>query len=160
MKEQGRKEAGGSNMDILPATEDFGVTGLLSPFIDRRVMQDVILPLVLFNYLIFQMSELEVELDKIQFVVQQKQLENDDLVFRLQETKQNAEQQQSLFQQQISSWTAELQDTKLAADERLKELETQRDALLAEQKDAENRSEGKRKELEQAISEQEKQYVL
>lgn len=147
-------------MDILPATEDFGVTGLLSPFIDRRVMQDVILPLVLFNYLIFQMSELEVELDKIQFVVQQKQLENDDLVFRLQETKQNAEQQQSLFQQQISSWTAELQDTKLAADERLKELETQRDALLAEQKDAENRSEGKRKELEQAISEQEKQYVL
>ena len=147
-------------MDILPATEDFGVTGLLSPFIDRRVMQDVILPLVLFNYLIFQMSELEVELDKIQFVVQQKQLENDDLVFRLQETKQNAEQQQSLFQQQMTSWTAELQDTKLAADERLKELETQRDALLAEQKDAENRSEGKRKELEQAISEQEKQYVL
>jgi len=106
------------------------------------------------------MSELEVELDKIQFVVQQKQLENDDLVFRLQETKQNAEQQQSLFQQQMTSWTAELQDTKLAADERLKELETQRDALLAEQKDAENRSEGKRKELEQAISEQEKQYVL
>jgi len=147
-------------MDILPATEDFGVTGLLSPFIDRRVMQDVILPLVLFNYLIFQMSELEVELDKIQFVVQQKQLENDDLVFRLQETKQNAEQQQSLFQQQISSWTAELQDTKLAATERLKELETQRDALLAELKDSENRSEGKRKELEQAISEQEKQYVL
>jgi len=39
-------------------------------------------------------------------------------------------------------------------------LETQRDALLAELKDSENRSEGKRKELEQAISEQEKQYVL